>query len=208
MRGRSQPIIAGVAIFLVLVVVFFLLVRPRQGELGGVRDEVVAEQDRTQQLQAELARLEALRENAPKLQATLDRIREFVPRDNDVSNFLFQVQEAADQAGVGFVQITPELPKPPPEGAPLAEIRMAIGSQGGYFALEDFIRRLYSLDRAVRIDGLLMTGIEGEEAVDGRVSVQLTARAFFELPAGAAPATTATPAPGTTVTETPAPTTP
>lgn len=203
MRGRSQPIVAAAASLLVLVVVFFVMVRPRQNELGEVRDEVTAERDRTQQLEVELARLEELRDNAPKLQAELDRIREAVPRENEVANFIFQVEDAANSAGVGFIQITPELPKPPPEGAPLAEVRFTIGSGGGYYALEDFIRRLYSLDRAVRIDGLQMTGVEGEEAADGRVSATLTARAFFELPEGAAATTTA---PGTT-TETPAPAT-
>jgi Tfp pilus assembly protein PilO len=208
-RGRSQTIIAGVGVAVVLVVVFFLLIRPRQNALGDVRDEVAAERDRSQQLEAELERLRALQDNAPQLQAELDRMREFVPGHNDVPNFIFQVQEAANHAGVGFVQITPELPKPPPEGAALAEIRSTIGAKGGYFAVQDFIRRLYDLDRAVRIDNLTMTGVEddAQAAEEGRVELQLTARIFFELPTGAAapaPETTA-PAPVPAPTGSPAP---
>ena len=210
MTGRSQTILAGVSAVLVLLLVFFLMVRPRLAELGEVRDEIQTERDRTQQLQTELARLEALRDNAPQLEAELERIRRFVPASNEVSDFVLQVQQAADQAGVGFVQITPELPKPPPEGAPLAEVRMTIGAKGGYFALQDLIRRLYDLERAMRIDNLTMAGVEGEEAADGRVTLTLIGRIFFELPAGSAPAASATPAPGTTApttTTTPAPAT-
>jgi Tfp pilus assembly protein PilO len=152
-----------------------------------------------------VARLEALRDDAPRLQAALDEMRALVPKTNEVPSFIFAVQEAADQAGVGFLQITPELPKPPPEGAELAEVRATIGAEGGYFAVQDFIRRLYDLDRAVRIDGVTMTGIEDEESADdASVSVQLVARIFFDLPEGASAATTGT----TTTTTTPPTTTP
>jgi Tfp pilus assembly protein PilO len=204
MSGRSQTIAAGAAVVVVLLAFYFLAIRSRQGELGKARQEVQQERDRTQQLEAELARREALRDDAPRLQAALDEARQLVPDSNEVANFIFQVQDAADQAGVGFLQITPELPKPPPEGAELAEVRSTIGAQGGYFAVQDFIRRLYDLDRAVRIDNLTMTGVESDEdaAQDGRVQVDMTARIFFDLPAGAAAAT-----PGATTT-TPPTTTP
>jgi Tfp pilus assembly protein PilO len=200
--ARSQTIVAAVGVALVLLLVFFLLIRPRRAELGRVRNEVQSERDRTQQLEAELARLEALRDDAPRLQARLDEMRALVPERNDVSVFISQVQTAAVQAGVGFVQITPELPKPPPEGAQLAEVRTTIGARGGYFAIQDFIRRLYDLERAVRIDGLTMTGTEDDQeaAEQGRITATFTARVFFELPEAAAPA--AAPTPGTTTTTT------
>jgi Tfp pilus assembly protein PilO len=203
MSGRTQTIVAAACVALVLLAFSFVFIRGRRAELGAVRADIKAEEDRTQQLQAELARLEALQENEPRLRAQLEELRQFVPERDDVANFIFQVQRAADAAGVGFVQITPELPKPPPEGAPLGEVRAAIGAKGGYFAVQDFIRRLYDLDRAVRIDGLTLTGTEdAEQAADsGRIDVQLTSRIFFEPPAGAAapadPATAGT-APTTT----------
>ncbi|MFN2488480.1 MAG: type 4a pilus biogenesis protein PilO [Actinomycetota bacterium] len=205
MTGRNQIIVTGAGVALVLLLFFFFIIKPRAGELGDVQAQTQAEKDRTQQLQVDLDRLEALQANAPEFQATLDRFRELVPADNDVANFIFQVQTAANQAGVGFVQITPDLPEQPPEGAPLAEVRATIGAKGGYFAVQDFVRRLYDLDRALRIDVLTMTGVEDnqEAAENGRIDVQIAARVFFELPEGAADAATAP-----TTTTTPAPTTP
>ncbi len=186
MSPRVRMILSVLSVLVVLLAFFFLFIRPRQQELARVEEEIVTEEARTQQLRIELARLQDLQANAPELQAELATIRGFVPKDDQVPNFLFLVQDAANAAGVDFVSITPELPKPPPEGAALAEIRSQIGAGGGYFAVQDFIRRLHALDRAVRIDNLTLTGAEDPETGDVDITLSGTARIFFEAPAGAA----------------------
>ena len=203
MRGRGRLILAILGVLVVLALVFFFVVNPRRNELNDLRVQVEQEEQRTQQLQTELARLRALEANAPELEAELALIRGFVPIRPEVPNFIFQVQEAANRAGLDFVQITPELPKQPPEGAALAEVRMTIGAKGGYFAVQDFIRRLYNLDRALRYDNFTLAFESGEL---GLIRLNLTgnARIFFELPepAGATTGTT-----GTAPAATPSPTT-
>jgi hypothetical protein len=96
------------------------------------------------------------------------------------------------------------VPKPPPEGAQVAEIRAVIGAEGDYFALQDFLRRLYDLDRALRIDNLAITSEEDQETDQLTVTLTATARIFFELPAGGAAAAP----PGTTPAPAPTPTQP
>ena len=191
MSARVRMILAVVASVLVLAVFFFLFIKPRQKELGKVRDEVEQEEARTVSLRSELRRLQALQENAPKLEAELARFRELVPRNHEVPNFIFLVQEAADEAGVDFVNITPELPKAPPEGAPVAEVRATIGAGGGYFSVQDFLRRLYDLDRALRVDSVTMAGQE-EESGETTLTLDMVSRVFFEPPGGVAGAATGT----------------
>ncbi|MGH2746513.1 MAG: type 4a pilus biogenesis protein PilO [Actinomycetota bacterium] len=209
MSGRARIILTSVVVVLVLVAFFFLFVRNRQNELSDVNAQIEQEENRELELRGELARLQELQANAAELQAELETIRRFVPQDDQVPNFIFQVQEAANSSGVGFVQITPELPDVPPdvppEGATLAEIRVVIRAQGGYFPVQDFVRRLYDLDRALRIDVMAITGVTDEEQVAerGRTEMNMTARIFFELPPGAAGTTTTAPAPGATPTPTP-----
>ncbi|MGH2806717.1 MAG: type 4a pilus biogenesis protein PilO [Actinomycetota bacterium] len=210
MSTRARLILAIAAVVVLCVAFFFLFVRARMNELNTVREEIAAEENRTIQLQSELARLQDLQERAPELQAELAEIRQLVPQNHEVANFLFQIEDASNAAGVDFITITPELPKAPPEGAALAEVRLQIDASGGYFSLQDFVRRLYNLDRAVRIDLVTLTGSAEEtgtgEAAGTTISLSITARMFFELPAApgtAAPGTTTPPAPGTT----PAPTT-
>lgn len=208
MSPRTRTILSVLGVVVILVAFFFLFIRPRQQELARVEDEIVSEEGRTQQLQAELTRLQDLQANAPELQAELATIRGFVPKDDEVPNFIFLVQDAANAAGVDFVSITPELPKPPPEGAALAEIRASIGAGGGYFAVQDFIRRLHALDRALRIDNLTLAGTEDLETGEVEVTLTSTARIFFEAPAaatGAVDPATGLPAPAPAPGATPAP---
>ena len=183
MNPRTRLILAVLGVLVILVAFFFFFIRPRQQDLDRVEADIEAEEARTTQLQSELARLQDLQANAPELEAELATIRGFVPRDDEVPNFIFLVQDAANAAGVDFVQITPELPKPPPEGAALAEIRAQIGAGGGYFAIQDFVRRLHNLDRAVRIDGMTLTGEEDEVTGEVTITLASTARIFFEAPA-------------------------
>jgi Tfp pilus assembly protein PilO len=200
MSPRARTILGVVVIVLVIVVGYFFLIRPRSNELAEVNDAIEAEENRTAQLQAELQRREDLRENAPQLEADLSRLTQLIPERDEVPNFIFLVQEAANASGVGFVQITPELPKPPPEGSPIAEVRTTIGARGGYFAIQDFVRRLYRLDRALRMDIITITAEEDEEKVQlrGQTVMSSTVRIFFEPPGGINPNATTTTTPVTT----------
>src|SRR3712207_1483403 len=134
MNARTRLIAVVVAAVLVVALAFFLLIRPRQGELADVQAQVEQEENLTVQLQSQLESLQALQRNAPQLQAELDQIRDLVPQDHEVPNFIFQVNAAAAASGVELLQLTPELPKQPPEGAQLAQVRVTIGGEGGYFA--------------------------------------------------------------------------
>jgi Tfp pilus assembly protein PilO len=207
----------GVVLVVILVFIFFL--NPRRSELSDVKNQVQTEEQKTVSLQAQLSQLRSLEKDAPRLEAQLQKFKQLVPQNNDVPNFIFQVQQAADASGVSFVSIAPELPKPPPEGAALAEVRITIDAGGGYFALQDFIRRLYALDRAVRIDTLdfqsnvgagsssgtsgtttttgTATGTTG--ANKGEITVTMVSRIFYELPPGSSTSSTST-----TTTTTPA----
>jgi Tfp pilus assembly protein PilO len=194
---------------------YFFFVKSRQSELSEVKAEVETAQSETMSLQSELTRLKGLQENAPKLEARLNEFREAVPQDDQVANLIFQVQDAANKSGINFVQVDPDVASPPLEGAQVAQVKVVIGAKGGYFSLQDFVRRLYDLDRALRLDQMDMVANEGDTStsVTDLISMTATARIFFELPAGgvqAAPGTVPV-APGTTAppTETtPAPTTP
>lgn len=200
MSSRSRLILAAVGVFVVCLLLYFFFVSPQRKELAQVRADVESARITTTQLEIELQRLQELQANAPELQAELAKFREFVPLRPELANFIFQVQDAANAAGLDFVDITPELPKAPPEGAALAEVRSTIGAAGGYFSLQDFLRRLYNLDRALRVDNFAIAVQSTEFGV--RLTMTSAIRVFFELPEVAAPATT-TPVPGTT----PSPTT-
>ena len=224
MSGRARIILTAAVSFVVLLAFFFAFVQPRRTELGEVRSRVEAEEARTTQLTADLAHLKDLRSNAPQLQAQLDELRSAVPSSDEIPELLLKIEDVASRADVDFVQITPEIPAPPAEDATVAQVNLAIGAEGSYFSLQDFVRRLYEMDRALRIDYLTMSGGQedsgtaaaGETGATGAsgavttaptITLQMNARIFFTPSvsgaATGAPAGTGTPAtPGAT----PAPT--
>ncbi|HYP23979.1 MAG TPA: type II secretion system protein GspM, partial [Actinomycetota bacterium] len=95
MNARTRLILTVVVSVIVLLLAYFLLIRPRQGELSDVQAQVETEENLTLQLRGQLEALEQLQRNAPQLQADLDRIRDLVPQDHEVPNFIFQVNAAA-----------------------------------------------------------------------------------------------------------------
>ncbi len=198
MRGRGRLVLAIVAVIVVSLLVFFFAIKPKRDELAEVRAEIAAEEARTIQLRTELERLQALQANATELQAELARIRELVPVKPELPNVIFQIQEAANRAGLDFISISPQLPKTPPEGAALAEVHMSLGAKGGYFAVQDFIRRLYDLDRAFRYDNFALSFETAEFPGLIRLGMTGAARVFYELPEGAASTTTTTAVPAAT----------
>jgi Tfp pilus assembly protein PilO len=212
-KEHKKIILSSVGVVLVMALMFFFLISPRKGQLAEAREQVDAAEAETVVLETELTRLEGLQAQAPQLQAALDEIRDMVPDEDRVSSFVFQLQQEANKAGLEFVSITPQLPKPPPEGAPLAEVKIDIGARGTYFTIQDFIRRVTELDRAVRVDGFSMAAVEEEGSDESLIELTASARVFFEqsgagagTQTAAGAATTTAPAPAPSTEESPAPT--
>jgi Tfp pilus assembly protein PilO len=200
MSGRARIILTAVLVLLACVVLYLFFVRPQRQELAQIRVEIEDANNLTNQLTVELQRLQDLQANQPELEAELAKFRQFVPLRAELANFIFQVQAAANAAGLDFVNISPELPAAPPEGAALAQVRSQIGAAGGYFALQDFVRRIYNMDRAMRVDNFALS-VGSTEPFGTRLRMDMSVRMFYELPEPAAVTTTTTPG------ATPAPTT-
>ena len=149
MNARTRMILAIVGVIVVCALFFFLFIRSRQGDLAAVRTQIEDEENRALQLTTELNRLKDLQANAPELQAELAKIRELVPDTHEVPHFIFLVQDAATESGVSFLEITPHFPNLHPKQRHLRRFRWRSRPSGGYFAIQDFLRRLQELDRAV-----------------------------------------------------------
>lgn len=193
MRERARLIATVAGLLVVLLLFFFFVIRPARSTLAETTERADAAESQTQALRLELERRQALQANEAELEAELAEIRGFVPRRHQIPNLIFQLQDVGNAAGVDFLDITPELPAPPPEGAILGQVQLQIRASGGYFAIQDFIRRIYNFDRALRIDVANLTVTGGED--DDDLELQATARIFFESPGTvAAPAPAAPPA--------------
>jgi Tfp pilus assembly protein PilO len=219
--NRRALLIGGAAALVVLLAWYFLLWGPRNDDISEARDRKDAAELQAQQLQSEIARLQAAQRDEPLRRAQLETLRAAIPDDPNLAQFILDTNDAATKAGIDFISIAPTppaaaapaatttttAPGTPPGGNPTpgagatppAEIRVALQVQGGYFQVLDFVNRLTDLPRLVVIDALTVSADAG-----GRLSVALQTRMFTrELPAGfGGTTTTTTTAPGGATTTT------
>lgn len=184
MTRRNLLISAGLAL-LVVAAWYLLLWSPKGGELEDVAARRAAAEDRAEQLEVRLSRLQAAQEESVRLIAVRDRLRSAVPEKPDVAQFVLDANDAATAAGVDFVNITPAPPGvPTTPGAP-THVGLGIKVEGGYFQVLDYLDRLLELPRVVVIDTISVTPMDQTTGTP-KLAVDLTARMFTAL--AAAPA--------------------
>jgi Tfp pilus assembly protein PilO len=199
MSLRLKLILLGVAAVFVAAGWYLIVYHPSQKHLATVRAQVTAKKQEVATLESQLAHLQALEANAPKLQALLARYSAALPSDPNLPQFILQMNDAATKAGVDWISVAPSLPAAPSAsgtaapGAPttnvatgLRQITVSISTTGKYFALQNFMYRLERMNRVLRVDTFSISGGQ-----NGSLSVQLAMRMFVG-PAAAAPATTGT----------------
>lgn len=103
-----------VALTLVVTVVWYVAAfKPSRTKLGEVRADVERTQAEVASLTAKLEHLQQLKANEKELREEFARFKDALPVEPAVSDFILDVQEAADQAGISFLTIAPALPTEP-----------------------------------------------------------------------------------------------
>lgn len=198
---NRRALIFGALGSVVLVLLwYFLLWSPRQGEITAAEERTEAAESLASQLEAEIAQLQAAQRDEPLKQARRAQLQAAAPDDPGLGQFILDVNAAANSSGIDFMTISPT-PPAPAEGGGLSVIALSFSIEGGYFQVLDFMNRLTDLPRLVVIDSVNLSPQEGGT----RLTTSLGARMFTTSP-GIDPVTTTTTVPvGTTTTVAPAP---
>jgi Tfp pilus assembly protein PilO len=206
MRGRI--VIAAVLVVVVVLVAWNALI---YGPAGDDLEEATEARDAAEQELATLdARLERLRdqaENQPERQALKEELSANIPELPQLETFIRSADDIRAQTGVDWISVAPAEPAPGPTG--ISEIRMTIQLEGGFFQVQEYLKRLEDLTRLVVVDAIQIgTGGETDDgsgipSLSGAptLTVSLTARMFTQatgLVTPATPVTTTTVAGATT----------
>ncbi|MBA2624040.1 MAG: type 4a pilus biogenesis protein PilO, partial [Acidimicrobiia bacterium] len=172
-----RVILGGVAAAVVLVVAWFLLLwSPQAQKVSDAEDRRATAEQGNQELELRLARLQALEERRPGLEAEDDALDSAVPGDPLLGELLLDLDEAANSSGVSVTSITPSEPtvdaSTETAGGPTG-IPVAIEVKGGYFEVLDYVNRLEDLPRVVVLDGLSLNAAE-TDAGETELSASLT----------------------------------
>src|SRR6266508_2369177 len=127
---RPQKIIAGVVgLAVVAGLAYFLLISPKITERASLRQQ--SEALRTEMLRARVdeANLRPFRLQAEALRKRLQAAKERLPSEKEMPRLYRQITDLAFQSGL---QVALFAPKPPEDREDVAEVPIAMTSEGGY----------------------------------------------------------------------------
>jgi Tfp pilus assembly protein PilO len=202
MNRRAALITFGAAVVLLLMW-FLLLWSPQGSKLSAARERTTAADTANEALQVRLQRLQAAQGDAPRLMAQLDSLRRAVPDDPQLAAFILDANDAASEADVDFLSISPGLPELGSGGLP-PTIPLSINVTGEYFSVLDYLDRLDDLPRLVVIEtiGLTPIGDDSGASDTGEMLSVTIVGSMFTTALPAQPGVPAAPAPTATTTTT------
>lgn len=209
-KFNELPFIARFAIFAVIGALVFAgaWYGPWPG-FEAMRAANDASTARLKVLQAENARmrpyesqLKEIELQIESLQRQMDRQKQIVPDQKTADQFMRDLQQNAQQAGVW---IRSYVAKPVAQKQYYSEVPFDLEIDGPYFSMLNFFERVGTSERIINVDNLRMSGIGSKAPSSVRrkydyapgetVTVACTAKTFFSAQAKPAPPTTPT-APG------------
>jgi len=196
--NRRAPIIAGAIVLLVALLAVFLMVLPKMSEVGETEDQLQESQDQEINLAAQLNALEDAQAAAPETELEIAAIDAQVPQTADLPRLFRQLQGAADRAAVDFFSFTPGTPVPNLTGS-YSTIASQITVSGGYFAIDQFLFLLETLQRAAKVTSLAVTPSAGTTTSTSTLQLQITVD-FYTTDSSAGPGSIPGPTEGVTTT--------
>lgn len=200
--NKRAPIIAGAVALLVALLAVFLLVLPKMSSVGETEDQLQAAEDEEINLAAQLNALEDAQAAAPETEQEIAAIDAQVPPTADLPSLFRLLQGAADRSSVDFFSFTPGTPVPNATGT-YSTIASQITVSGGYFAIDEFLFLLETLQRAAKVTTLAVTPSTGGETTTttstSTLSLQITVE-FYTTDTSAGPGSIPGPTEGVTTT--------
>lgn len=197
MNRRGFLIAFGVSLAL-LGLWFVFLWGPQGGRLTDAQARTEAAEVQNRELELRVDRLKAAQDGAPARMAELAELRRAVPDEPELAQFILDANQAASDAGVDFLSISPGVPAAG-VGALPPVISLSITVTGPYFSVLDYLERVADLPRIVVIDALTLNPGAAQSGLQ-ELSVSINGRMFARSAPQVPTATTVPPAPGATTT--------
>lgn len=208
--NRRGPLIVGAVAGVVALLLVLFLVLPKKGEVEEARKQLASAEQQEQELQLQLQQLRAAQAEAPQATEEIRRLEELIPPTADLPGLILLLSGAANDAGVDFFTMAPGTPTPSTNGQ-FSVIPTQVTVTGSYFAIEEFLYNIETLQRAGKVLSLSLAPGGGAAATTetsttatGELSSQLSMEFYTtDLSAGPGSAPDASPSPEVAATPTP-----
>jgi Tfp pilus assembly protein PilO len=185
-------LIGGVAGAVALILLgWFLLIRPELNEAADFRDRTASAEDGIAGLRRRLAEVRAENANLDTYRTAYATARKALPTSNDVPTFLRDTQSAASASGAALKGVTIGTPAPLTDGT-VYGLPITMVTEGSAAALDTFIHRLQRVQpRTVLVKTLSLASAGEEPVMDAKIALTLELQAFVAPAPGSASESTA-----------------
>jgi type IV pilus assembly protein PilO len=146
----QKTIALAVAFVLVAILAVVLVVLPMRGQLTELEAQKVSAQADLARAQALLSQLESAKSRSAATEASLLKIGTQMPDSPQLPTLIVELQNIANDAGVTVTSFAPAEPAPA-SGGKYTEIPMTTAVTAEWDDLLDYLRRLDSSTRLVRV---------------------------------------------------------
>jgi type IV pilus assembly protein PilO len=186
---RPQRIVAGILALVILAGLgYFVLISPKIERRGALQQENEKLRAEVRQASADEANLRPFRRQAEALRKRLQVAKERLPSEKEMPRLYRQLTDIASQSGLHLAVFAA---KPPVDREDVAEVPIAMTSEGSYHQLGAFFSRMGRLPRIVDLGDFRLVGIDRPT---GTVRAELSLETFIFRPEGAPPPAKAGPA--------------
>lgn len=180
MNGRNNlgKILVVIVSAAILIIMCFLIAQ-KVGSYVGIQTQITLEKLSLEQDKQRLSQLENLSKQEKDITDTIEACKKLMPGEPQEDELIKYIQSIANDAMVNFIQITFE---PRAQVNNYASMPVKISFEGNYSTLVDFLKKLRSGERAIRVDSVAVTST-GNGAMD--IKAELAANAFYTVNAAA-----------------------
>lgn len=180
--AQAQMIIAGVIVVLIVIAALFFGILPTFDKAGAADARITELKGNITSEQAVVDRRQSYKARSAMTEVELIRVAGEVPESPDLPTLIINLQDTANDAGLRFVQISPQEPvavlSAGGQPAGYSSIPVTVKVQGKWADIIEYVRLLGKYTRGVRIPTATMTYVAAVEGVDDYVEANITLEVY------------------------------
>jgi Tfp pilus assembly protein PilO len=188
---RNQILIAGALIVVIVIAVVVVVILPLITQAGEVDELIATEETNRMTAQTVVNRRQEKKSLSAVSEVELMRLANQVPDTPQLPSVIIELQNAANDAGLEFPQITTGAIGADEGG--FSPITLSVNLEGSWIEMIEYLRLIDSLDRGTRVVTVVYNYVSGTEDEPGYVTAAINLEVYVMPAAATAPAGASSP---------------
>ena len=166
-------LVGALVCIIVLVLALFLIVFPQKNKVGEAEEKIAGVEQSIALERNRLVQLQQYEKDPEQFTRQIEVLKERMPDNVELAGIFQQIDRAAEEAGLDFASITPQLPV---AAGGFYTVTFETVFHGRYFNLVEFFNRIERLPRSFKA---VYVDIAADDAGLPYIQVNVRFRAFF-----------------------------